>query len=361
MAKTILPGQTIGVIGGGVNTRLFILEAQKMGYFVGLLTNQGEDPAIQVADWWIEESFANMEGLLELAEKSDVLVYLTNEIDLDFLASLRPYIEIPQLTETLTVTQDRLIEKVFLESLNINVAPYATITTVADIQEAVQSIGYPCVLKPIRVEVNQIKNIYLYSEEDFDKTTELLETGACILESWIPFEKELAVTLVVDAAQGSMPFPVVETLYQDGKVKRTIAPARIEPVMKDTIIEMGRLIADAMQMTGLLTVELYATSVGAIYVKRVSAQTQSVADFTLDTCTITQYEALVRAICGLPVPSITVEQDSTTYYLSVEKLEEAILVLPNNPEWKLRFHDRRQKRGQVTIYSHEEEDLFKES
>src|SRR5699024_2677382 len=97
MAKTILPGQTIGVIGGGENTRLFILEAQKMGYYVGLLTNQKEDPAIQAADWWIEKSFTDMDGLLELAEKSDVLAYLTNEMDLDLLASLRPYIAIPQL------------------------------------------------------------------------------------------------------------------------------------------------------------------------------------------------------------------------------------------------------------------------
>lgn len=365
MVQTILPGQTIGIIGGGKAARLLALKAQEMGYYVGVLAKNRHYPAVRVADWWMEHRPNEPAVLLELAEKSAVLAFVAEELDMDVLSSLLPYIQLPQFSESLSITQDRLIEKVFLESLNINVLPYATITTLVDIQEAVQSIGYPCVLKPIRVEPNQPKNLFLYSEADFHKAEKLLATGACLLESWIPFEKEMAVTFIVDGNQTVTSFPIVETCHQDGVLKRTVLPAPVEADMRDAMKEIGERIARAMEIVGIVTIELFVTSVGMIYVKRISTQPHAATDYSLDLCNLSQYEALIRAITGRAVPEITCSDPSITYYVDASKMKQVVAALPEHPEWCVRFYshtaaDEAGLVGQVTVRATEVDEFFTE-
>lgn len=354
----VFPGQTLGILGGGKTASFLSLRAKEMGYFVGVLVKDANEPAAKVADWFIEGAYDRTESILALAEKSDVLILATEEIDLEILSELQPYIKLPQLVENLSITNDRLIEKVFLESLNINVSPYATITTIEDIEEAIQSIGFPCVLKPIRIELSQLENVYLYSEDDYAKAKRLLATGACVLESFIPLNKEMAVTLVVKEGQTLTHFPITETIYQNGKLKRTITPAQVEEGMLDAIAEVAKEIAAAMQVTGLLTIELFVTNVGAIYVKQLLVNAQNVADFTLDACSLSQYEALIRVVCGLPLPEQVNMQPTITHYLEAEKLEQAIFELPNHPEWVIRYYDREKKIGQITQFSEEVAPFF---
>lgn len=366
MTTNILPRQRIGIIGGGLAAKLLTLQAKQMGYYVGVLTNIPDDPTAKVADWLIESQVNDLDGLLELAEKSDVLTFVTEEIDLDVLTKLKRYIQLPQLSDSLSVIQDRLIEKVFLESQNINVTPYATITTLSDITEAVLSIGYPCVLKPIRVEVEQPANVFLNSEEDFHKAEKVLETGSCILESWIPFEKELAVTLAIDSEGEMTTFPIVETHYVNGVLANTQTPAKIDDDMQEAILDMSRTIASGMNMTGLLTIELFVTSVGTFYVKRLSATPRMLANYTLDTNHLSQYEALIRIICGLPLPEIDMHQVSITHYLDQKQMEEAVAEMMDHPEWHVRFYDRDDSakshfKGQLTVFNPEPEEEFNET
>lgn len=124
MPNQILPGKTIGIIGGGHVARMIALEAKKMGYQIGILDADPACPAGQIADWQITKKAADFDALTDLAAKSDVLTFESEAVDTMLLTQINPYIAIPQDPDSLSITQDRLIEKAFLESLNINVTPY---------------------------------------------------------------------------------------------------------------------------------------------------------------------------------------------------------------------------------------------
>lgn len=347
VGEKILPGQTIGIIGGGSTARMIALAAKKLGYFVGVLTTEKNSPAVQVADWYILGDFLKLEDVMSLAEKSDVLTYESEKIDVDLLLSLQPYISIPQLSDLSSIMEDRLIERFFLESLNINVAPYATITNLEDIQQSANGIGFPAILKPVRIEGNEPEPIVLYSEQDFKKAKEILQTGTCILEAWIPFEKELAITVAMGSIMESTmesieenitSFPVSHTIYKAGVLQTTITPAQIDSEIKDAIELIANTIARALQMPGILTVEIFITAGGAVYVKKIILHPHESADYSINTCNISQYEALIRSICGFPLPEITLWETSKSYPIFEKGFEKVLKDIQVHPEWLFHFY-----------------------
>lgn len=338
MAKTRLPGQGIGIIGSGMTAYSLLLEAKRMGYHSILLTDKPDQQVAKLADQVMAGSLMETEKLIDLANQSDVLVFESDQVDIEPLASVKGYLPMPQLSDMLSITQDRLIEKVFLESLNINVTPYATITSLEDLQEAVKSIGFPCVLKAIRVEANQIPNMVLYSEEDFYHAERMLKTGSLLLESWVAFDKELTMTAAVDGDGQVNLFPLVEKVVGDGKLLAVHAPARVSNDVNQAVQMMAHAVAGGMALVGLVTIELFMTPSGMLYVKRVGVNPQEANHFLSESCAFSQYEALIRLVCHLPLPELTPQRAVTIRYLYREQLDVFKEHFPLHPEWKVTFY-----------------------
>lgn len=343
MTRQILPGQTIGIIGGGNAARQLVWAAQKLGYQVGVLTPDSQAPAVVLADWHIKGGLLNEESVRALAERSDLLTFESELVDTDLLSRIRPYVAIPQEPDMVAITQDRVMERIFLESLNIHVPPYATITQIADVEEAVQGIGYPCVLKPIQLEDITRENVLLYSEEDFAKAESLLRGGTCLLEAWIPFAKELAITVAAAAGQSIRTFPISETQVQDGRITDVLTPGSLAEEMREEVQRTAEMAASALSLTGLLTVEFMVTHAGALYVKKLTMRPHITGAYSLDFCNISQYEMHIRALCGLPLPEVQLSQPCATHLLYNENQEEAFLQLFHHPDWRFHFYGKAQR------------------
>ena len=203
----------IGIIGGGEIARMLALSAKKMGYRIGVLDPEKGCPAAQVADWQIIASFDNQKALMDFAMKCDVVTYECDTIDANSIIRMKKTVSVPQGADLLSITQDRLLEKAYLEASNINLAPYATIVTVEDIKGAIDGIGFPCVLKTISERHNEKDRFVLQSEEDIPKAIYLLKMGTCVLEAWIPFERELSVMVARNQANEVVVFPVSENIH----------------------------------------------------------------------------------------------------------------------------------------------------
>lgn len=322
MASINLPGQTIGILGTSAVSQRLQAAALERGYRVVLFSND------------------HTAHLLDFAGQADVLIFEPGVVETEMLQPLQPYIEIPQLSQTLSVTEDRMIEKVFLESLNINIVPYAMITSREDLEEAIGSIGFPCVLKPIRVEKNQLSNIMLYSEEDFGKTATLLKTGSCILEAWIPFDKELAASFVSGKNGQIIALPISETIYHHHVLRGAATPAQVQTEVEQAVGEIGRIVTEAMGLSGIVTIEFLVTAGGTIYVKRISTGIQPLLAYTLDATNISQYELFIRAVCGLPIPEVTIQEQVTSYFLTPEEKTPLIDQLMIRPDWYLHLADK---------------------
>src|SRR5699024_4264836 len=124
-----------------------------------------------------------------------------------------------------------------------------------DLKTEVGSIGYPCVLKPIRVEKEQLSNVMLYSEEDFSKAETLLSTGTCVLDAWVSFDKKLTISFVSGKNRQLVPLPVSESFYHRQVLQGAVTPARISEEMTEALQSIGRTISDAMNLSGIITIE----------------------------------------------------------------------------------------------------------
>jgi 5-(carboxyamino)imidazole ribonucleotide synthase len=143
--KTILPGQTIGIIGGGQLGRMMALSARAMGYRIAVLDPVEDSPCGQVADYKVIGDYDDLEAIRKLAEVSDVITYEFENIDAGALEWLCNQAYVPQGKSLLEVTQDRVKEKGAIANAGVEVAPYAVINSLNDLEENCERLGYPVV------------------------------------------------------------------------------------------------------------------------------------------------------------------------------------------------------------------------
>ncbi|MEG0267437.1 MAG: 5-(carboxyamino)imidazole ribonucleotide synthase [Carnobacterium sp.] len=350
----IIPGKTIGIIGGGQLGRMMALAAKQMGYIVGVLYPKENCPAGQVADWQIVAKCDDEEALMDFAMKCDVITYEFENVDASKIEVLKKTVAVPQGSELLSIAQDRLLEKAYLEMNNVNLAPYATILTLEDIKTAASSIGFPCVLKRIRDEYEEKDQAFLYGEEDIPKCEELLKTGTCILEAWIPFERELAIVISRNAAGDTSVFPTAEIIHRQNILKETIVPARVSEDVSQEVERISQALAKGLDLVGTLGIELVLTTSGALYVSELVSRPHSSANYSIDACSTSQYETHIRAICGWPLPEITLFSKMVSITILGEQMEEAKRQIQLKPNWHFHYYGKKEankgsEMGHITI------------
>ena len=191
MTKLIYPGQTIGIIGGGQLGRMMALAAKEAGYKIAVLEPAMDSPCGQVADIRIVAPYNDEAALEELAEVSDVITYEFENIDYEGLKRLTEIAYVPQGAELVRITQDRVTEKQAIVDAGCPVAPYIVANSYEELQQQVDQIGYPCIVKTARGGYDGKGQQFLKSSEDLRLAENLFEHSACIAEGFVPFVKEV--------------------------------------------------------------------------------------------------------------------------------------------------------------------------
>lgn len=359
--KPLLPGHTIGIIGGGQLGKMMAQSAKEMGFRVGIFDPVKDCPAAQVADWYLLAEYTDVEALKKFAERCQVLTYEFENVDVDALTKIENLVTIPQGTDLLAITQDRLMEKSFLEANNIVIAPYSTIVSPTDIQDAIDGIGFPCVLKTTRGGYDGKGQFVLYSSSDLASSMNLLRQGTCVLEAWIPFEKEISV-VVSGNGQGDITiFPVVENIHRDNILHETIAPARISGEIAKEAQRIAKIIAECVNLSGTLAVEMFVTNAGSIYVNELAPRPHNTGHYTIEACSISQFEAHIRGICSWPLPKeVKLLSNAVMVNIIGEEVYETMDIISDKPDWHFHYYGKAEakagrKMGHITILT---EDIF---
>src|SRR5690625_1760132 len=266
MINGISPGKTLGLIGGSALAYHLLLTAKQMGYNVAVYCNDQTSPILKSADWAMVGSYNDREALRELAYETDFIIYETEELSSEMIEYLQKMVAVPQGNELLAIVQDRVLQKAYLEANSINIAPYATIVSPSDIEEAVKSIGYPCVLKTNRTDKQFNEQVVLYDESDIENASQLLEKGVCVLEAMVPYERELEVTVVRNQDGHQVVYPVSETIYREESLYQVITPARISSEVEEEVERIARLLSLELDVIGALSLEFFVTTTGTLYV-----------------------------------------------------------------------------------------------
>ncbi|EMF0171795.1 5-(carboxyamino)imidazole ribonucleotide synthase [Enterococcus hirae] len=355
MVKPLFPGSTIGIVGGGQLGLMMAISAKEMGFKVGVLDPVTNCPAAQVADWYIQGTYDDTFALEELARRTDVITYEFENVSVEALNAISSMSFIPQGTDLLAITQDRLLEKSFLETNNIVIAPYATIVSPTDIQDAIDGIGYPCVLKTTRGGYDGKGQYVLKSRADLAPAMDLLREGTCVLEAWIPFEKEISI-LVAGNGQGDYStFPVVENIHRNNILHETIAPAAIADEVVEEAERIARVIAEGMSLSGVLCIEMFLTKTGGLYVNELAPRPHNSGHYSIEACSMSQFDAHIRGICGWPLSKkVRLLSEAVMVNVLGEQLLESYHLIDKKPDWQFHFYGKAQakkgrKMGHITI------------
>ncbi len=299
--QTIFPNATIGIIGGGQLGRYMAVSAKQMGYRAAVLDPVTQSPCGQVADTEITAAYSDLEAIRKLAEISDVVTYEFENIDYDALNQLKEEAYLPQGSDLLLLTQNRETEKKGIVDAGCEVAPYRIIHDEKELEDAVDALGLPAVLKTCRGGYDGKGQYVIKEKGQLKEAAALLTHGTCILESWVPFQMELSV-IVTRSVHGEIAvFPVAENIHKHNILFQSIVPARVENRIQEKAKELATTLAEKLGLVGTLAVELFLTNDGKLLVNELAPRPHNSGHYTLDLCETSQFEQHVRAICGLPL------------------------------------------------------------
>ncbi|WP_270994709.1 5-(carboxyamino)imidazole ribonucleotide synthase [Listeria seeligeri] len=356
--KFLLTNSTIGIIGGGQLGRMMALSAKAMGYRIIVLDPTEDCPAAQVSDEQIIADYDDKVALRELAEKADVVTYEFENIDYDALKMTQDLVDVPQGAELLSITQDRILEKAYLESANINIAPYAIIVDKEEIETEIKSIGYPAVLKTAQGGYDGKGQVVLHDADDIERAARLLRYGSSVLEAWIPFEKEISIVVARGKDGQVETFPVAENVHVNNILHTTIAPADVSADVHEEAEEIAKKLADVLQLCGVLAVEMFVTKSGAIYVNELAPRPHNSGHFTIQACSISQFTQHIRAIVGLPLIKPELLKPALMINILGQHVDAVNERMVDYPHWFVHYYGKKEakinrKMGHVTVLTDE--------
>lgn len=313
-AGAVLPGSTIGILGGGQLGRMIALEGRRMGYRFITLDPTVNSPCGQVSDREIVASYDDVDAARILAESSDVVTYEFENVDAKVAETLEKESYVPQGSHLLYITQHRVREKSALADFGVPVTPFRPIYTLQDILQGAQEFGFPCVLKTSTGGYDGKGQWLLRTEEDAScalqeaqnfKQPESRISGVTdapfILEQFVSFVKELSVVVARNPRGEVACFPVAENEHRDHILHMSIVPARVPADTQEKAYDIAALIAGSFKLVGLIAVEMFLTADGQLYVNELAPRPHNSGHYTYDACMTSQFEQHVRAICNLPL------------------------------------------------------------
>jgi 5-(carboxyamino)imidazole ribonucleotide synthase len=310
MTFPLPPNSTIGLVGGGQLGRMSALAAARLGYRCHILTRETDSPASQVSAATTISDYHEPNGLREFAAAVDVISFEFENVSaegLDLLASLKPVRPSPAILRT---SQDRVLEKTFLNDAGIPTAPWAPVEDLDGLRMAVERIGLPAVLKTTRLGYDGKGQALLRRTDDIADAYAALSPKPLILEGFIDLSQEISVVAARAEDGAYAAFDTVENRHRGHILDITLAPARIPETVNRQAQGVARRVADALDLTGLLAVEMFVDGQGEVLANEIAPRPHNSGHWTIDACPASQFELHIRAIAGLPLPPAARHSDA---------------------------------------------------
>lgn len=351
--QPILPPKTIGIIGGGQLGRMMAHEATAMGYKVIVLDPTENCPTAQVAHDQIVAAYDDMDAIKQLTKACDVITYEFENVDVEAATYIENKGKLPQGAEALAITQHRAREKELLQKLKLPIAPCVIVETAKQCEEAFQHIELPAVVKTCRGGYDGKGQLKVDTKEDIAEAATFVEKAyPCIVEKWMPFNKEISVVFTRGLTGDITFFPLAENVHMHHILHTTIAPAQVsESIYKKAIIAAQR-IAEEMNIIGTFAIEMFVVE-EEIYINEMAPRPHNSGHYTIEACNISQFGQHIRAICGLPL--IPVQQHKHACMVNVlgEHMERALDTLSTDHESFVHLYGKaevktKRKMGHIT-------------
>lgn len=337
MSDFIQPGAGIGIIGGGPLAYSMAGAAKAMGMNTIVLAPSESDMALSLADIPLVGQATDPGALARIAEVATVVTFANENVDGTALSQLTTKHQLLSGVDILAVTQDRYLEMVFLDDLNVNILPYAQVVGPSDITKAIESVGLPAILKPIQKDMGADQQLRLTSAEDVAHAQQLLQQRPYILEAWLDHPTEFAVTVVKNGDDVQV-MPVVQTVFAQHLLQTAFVPATGGEAVHQEITRLAKLIADHLDYTGAFGIELFMTANQSLYVKRIYPAPQLTNHVLASTAGISPVALHLRALLGWPLPALKLLRPGVMIPLRPADAAAAMTQVRIKPDWQFEFY-----------------------
>lgn len=315
------PGSTIGIIGGGQLGRMTALAAARLGYRSHVFCPDTDSPAAQVCDGATVAAYDDKAAIDRFARAVDVVTYEFENIPHDTVRRLADQVVTRPDWNALHLAQDRLREKDFLNDNGIPTTAYRPVGTLDALTDALADLGRPAILKTAQFGYDGKGQQKIGADDDPAAAWNALGSNHGILEAMVDFALEVSV-VVARSIDGQVAcFDVVENRHVNHILDETHAPAAISGVLADSALDMAARSAEALDLVGLLAVEMFVTRDDRILVNELAPRPHNSGHWTIDGCAVSQFEQFVRAVCGLPLGSTERHSDAVMKNLLGDQVE----------------------------------------
>ena len=297
----ILPGATLGLVGGGQLGRMFTMAARNLDYRVTVLDPDPLSPAAEFASGHLNTAYTHPVSLEEMARTCAAITTEFENAPAEALIELARRTTVRPSGHAVAVAQDRTIEKAFFASNGFPVGPYAVIQTRADIDAALRTVTLPAVLKTARFGYDGKGQARIATREELDATLLDWNGALCVLEEFVPLVKEISVVLARAEDGTTAIFPIAENQHVNGILDITVAPARISAAMAHEAEAIASQIAARLEYVGVMAVEFFVLAGDKLLVNEIAPRPHNSGHYTIDACRTSQFEQQVRVLCGLPM------------------------------------------------------------
>ena len=299
----------LGVLGAGQLGAMFASAAARLGFRVAVWDPDPDAPAHRVATHSFPKPFTDRQTFAQFADMVSVVTYEWENVPSQLCRELEELKPVRPSSAVLSIIQDRRVQKTFLADRGLPVPRFAALTHPDALAEAIRQIGSPALCKTATAGYDGKGQWKIGSESNVPEIEGLLSAAAqpgmrWIVEAFVPFERELSI-LVARGVDGlSVVYPPVENEHEEGILRATLVPAAVPQAVAEQAERLARTVMERMQGVGLFCLELFQLPGGTLLINEVAPRPHNSGHYTLDACSVSQFEQQVRAICGMPLGEV---------------------------------------------------------
>lgn len=308
-------GSTIGIIGGGQLARMLAWSACQLGYRIHIYTDSPDSSASQVVNRTTIGGYGDIEAVGSWAKSVDVVTFEWENIPSSTLDALEAIVDLRPGAGVLRTSQDRILEKTWINSLGIPTARWMPAHSPEELRSAAAAIGYPCVAKTSRLGYDGRGQRRMAGEWDVDPAWRSLDPTPLTVERFVEFRRELSI-IVARGHDGSIrTFDIATNVHRNHILDTTTVPSLLPEETTKSVEEMAAEMARSIGLVGIMTIEMFEDQDGRILVNEIAPRPHNSGHWTMDACTHSQFDLQIRAVAGLPLPDPQRHSDAIMHNL----------------------------------------------
>jgi 5-(carboxyamino)imidazole ribonucleotide synthase len=298
--QRLVPGATIGILGGGQLGRMLTIAAAQLGFKCHVFAPEKDSPAFDVAAFHTVAGYGDEAALTAFAQSVHVVTYEFENVPVETVQFIDDLVPVRPNAHALAIAQDRVREKTLARKIGALTVEFEEVASLADLRAAIAKIGAPSVLKTTRFGYDGKGQVKILGASDVETAWSAIGGKPAVLERYVDFDKEVSVIAARGQDGAFAAYDVVENVHRDHILHTSTVPAGIDLDLQHEAVFVARRILDTLGYVGVMGVEFFVGG-DVLMVNEIAPRVHNSGHWTMDACVVSQFEQHIRAVAGWPL------------------------------------------------------------